>query len=277
LEASVNNILVGYDGSESGRDALRLALELARGDASELFVACVWVRDPVFGDALANERERSDWFSERFEEAERELGAPDFHRFQLTHLSAPTALGELAQILRADLLVLGSTHRGPLGRVLPGSLAERFLHGGECAVAVAPRGYARHDHPQLGLVGVGFDDREESRQALAFASRLAERTGGELRAITVLPEGAEEPLSAEPPRIFRRGDPAAALANEGVELDLLVVGSRAYGPLRRTVVGEVSHEVMRSAPCPVVVVPRSDRTQDRGDRADGVGARSAAG
>jgi nucleotide-binding universal stress UspA family protein len=273
----MNSILVGYDGSEGGRDALKLALKLARGDASELFVACVWVGDPVFGHTLSNERERSDWFSDRFQEAERVLGTAGFRRLQLTHLSAPTALGELAQILRADLLVLGSTHRGALGRVLPGSLAERFLHGGECAVAIAPRGYARHEHPQLGLVGVGFDDREESRQALEFASWLAERMGADLRLITVLPADADEPPTAEPPRRFRRGDPAAALANEGVELDLLVVGSRAYGPLRRTVVGEVSHEVMRSAPCPVVVVPRSDRTQDAGEHADGVGAGSTTG
>lgn len=271
----MNSILVGYDGSEGGRDALRLALALARGDASDLFVACVWVRDPVLGDTLVNERERSDRFSDRFAEAEKVLGMPGFRRFQLTHVSAPTALGEQSEILRADLIVLGSTHRGPLGRVLPGSLAERFLHGGQCTVAVAPRGYARHEHPELALIGVGYDDREESRRALEFALPIAERLGAELRVITVLPQGAEEPTwPGELPRVIRRGDPAAALADEGVELDLLVVGSRAYGPLRRTVVGEVSHEVMRTAPCPVIVVPRSNRAADAGEseRADGVSA-----
>ena len=52
------------------------------------------------------------------------------------------------------------------------------------------------------------------------------------------------------------GDPAAVLADQGVELDLLVLGSRGYGPVRATLLGAVSAEVMRTAPCPVVVTPR---------------------
>jgi nucleotide-binding universal stress UspA family protein len=36
------------------------------------------------------------------------------------------------------------------------------------------------------------------------------------------------------------GDPAAALAEQGIELDLLVVGSHGYGPLLRTLLGGVS-------------------------------------
>ena len=56
--------------------------------------------------------------------------------------------------------------------------------------------------------------------------------------------------------VLEEGDPAAVLAKHGVELDLLVIGSRGYGPLRRTLLGGVSAEVMRTAPCPVVVVPR---------------------
>ena len=40
-------------------------------------------------------------------------------------------------------------------------------------------------------------------------------------------------------------------------MDLLVVGSRGYGPLRRVLLGSVSSELMHSAPCPVMVVPRT--------------------
>ena len=52
------------------------------------------------------------------------------------------------------------------------------------------------------------------------------------------------------------GDPADVLAAHGVELDLLVIGSRGYGPLRRTLLGGVSAKVMRLAPCPVLVTSR---------------------
>lgn len=54
------------------------------------------------------------------------------------------------------------------------------------------------------------------------------------------------------------GDPARVLeaaAREG--LDLLVLGSRGFGPLRRVLLGSVSSELVREAPWPVMVVPRS--------------------
>jgi universal stress protein family protein len=35
-----------------------------------------------------------------------------------------------------------------------------------------------------------------------------------------------------------------------------VLGSRGFGPLRRIVLGSVSTKVLRSAACPVLVVPR---------------------
>ncbi len=44
-------------------------------------------------------------------------------------VAAPRALHEVAEDEGADVIVLGSTHRGGLGRVLPGSVGERLLHG----------------------------------------------------------------------------------------------------------------------------------------------------
>jgi hypothetical protein len=39
-------------------------------------------------------------------------------------------------------------------------------------------------------------------------------------------------------------------------LDVMVVGSRGYGPLKAVLLGGVSGQVIRSAACPVIVVPR---------------------
>ena len=41
------------------------------------------------------------------------------------------------------------------------------------------------------------------------------------------------------------------------DADLLVCGSRAYGPLRRVLLGGVSSRLLRSAALPLLVVPRS--------------------
>lgn len=59
-----------------------------------------------------------------------------------------------------------------------------------------------------------------------------------------------------------RGTPEHVLAEQADRgVDLLVTGSRGYGPLRRVLVGSVSIALMRSASCPVMVVPRTAEFQ----------------
>lgn len=100
----------------------------------------------------------------------------------------------------ADLVVLGSTHRGPLGRIVPGTTMEHLLSDSPCAVAVAPPGFAeRRDgesvwQPPVGdaedvgmrVVGVAYDGSPGSRGALAYATELAQRNGAALRVYTVV-------------------------------------------------------------------------------------------
>lgn len=100
----------------------------------------------------------------------------------------------------ADIVVLGSTHRGPVGRVVPGTTMEHVLGGAPCAVAVAPPGFAdRADgaadwHPLDGegedtgmrVVGVAYDGSPAARTALATATELAQANGAALRVFTVV-------------------------------------------------------------------------------------------
>src|SRR5262245_52473750 len=101
----------------------------------------------------------------------------------MVDVSVPRALHDFARKQGSGLIVVGSTHRGRAGRVLPGSTAERVLHGAECAVALAPKGYRRRP---IGTVAVGFVDTVEGRAALAAAHELARRAGARLRAIAAL-------------------------------------------------------------------------------------------
>ncbi len=77
-----------------------------------------------------------------------------------------------------------------------------------------------------------------------FAARLAAAASG------CTTEGEIE-------EVLEEGDPAEALAARSAGLDLLLLGSRGYGPLRRVLLGGVAGEVIRRASCPVVVTPRS--------------------
>jgi nucleotide-binding universal stress UspA family protein len=94
-------------------------------------------------------------------------------------------------------------------------------------------------------IGVGFIDLDEGRAALHAAAALATAAGATVK--------AESEVVV--------GDPADALIALSHEVDLLVCGSRGYGPLRAVLLGGVTHRLMRAAHCPVMILPRDTEQQ----------------
>jgi nucleotide-binding universal stress UspA family protein len=187
-----------------------------------------------------------------------------------THVEFGSPAGvmhDLAERLAATAVVVGSTHRGPVGRLLIGDVAAGLLHGSPCPVAVAPRGYDAAPDAQLRRVGVAFDGSPESREAIdwtgAYAAPgwvplpAAEAVRNELaqsiaqRVLEALPDDGAL-ASAE----VLHGGVTETLAGVSHELDLLVCGSRGYGALRRVLAGSVSRGLAHTAACPLLVVPR---------------------
>lgn len=265
-------IVVGAEEHSQSRDALALAERLAR--ALDARVITAGVRRQI---TLAPDDPGEDARLERvFAWADEALADVAHERHELSGDPAD-ALGQLAAEEAAGLLVLGSTHRGRLGRALAGTLAESALEHAPCPVVVAPHDYHRHDHPGFGLVGVAVDGSDEARRALLLGAALRDVLDSGLRLIGVAPlhgetepglveaareerlrallEAAREEVAGEGEIQVEAGEPAEALASQGVELDLLVIGSHGRGRLGRTLRGSVSGEVIRTAPCPVLVVP----------------------
>jgi nucleotide-binding universal stress UspA family protein len=58
------------------------------------------------------------------------------------------------------------------------------------------------------------------------------------------------------------GDPAEELAVYSASLDLLVVGSRDFGPIGRLMHGSTTHRLARLARCPLLVLTRAARAAD---------------
>jgi nucleotide-binding universal stress UspA family protein len=217
---------------------------------------------------------------------------PAFHGLALETAAVPgpsaaRVLHDCAQEREAALLVLGSTHQGVIGRITLGSTADRLLHGATFPVAIAPAGFADRMRG-IDRIGAAFIDSEEGQEALRAAAALASACGAELHAAT-----AVEPLPWSTTRLAHPIDvgahlehqreqaankleravdcvrpdvrshtdvlvdpPVVALEEFSSGVDLLVCGSRGYGPLGSVLLGGVSRRLVHRAACPVLVVPR---------------------
>ena len=276
-------IVVGCAEDQAGRDALVLAATLAALLDSEWTV--VFPYQPLLSAVPA------DALEQRARERVRTLTADIADLREPSYHWSPSswpihALHEMALYEHAELIVFGAAH-GKLAH-LHVSLMERIVHGAPCTIAVAPPGYARTSKPEFRRVGVGYVTSPEGETALHTAWSLASRSGGELDVIAgvaLAPELASYAHSAPNYAEVEReefdqtrsamvaataelgdevpirpetisGQPADVLIERSSGLDILVLGSRAYGPLRQVVTGGVSARVMRDARCPVMAIPR---------------------
>jgi nucleotide-binding universal stress UspA family protein len=193
-------------------------------------------------------------------------------------------LQDTAEREGADLIVVGRPHRSGTDRIVGGDVAAGTLHAAPCAVAVAPPGFAARERT-LATIGAGFDDSPEAREALALARRVAHAANAILHAFFVAvpavplwPVPALDPESPGYDAAIRDrgehelrsavaelggdgdaevlvGSPAHELARRSRDLDLLVVGSRSYGPAGRLLLGSTSTRLVREAACPLLVLP----------------------
>ncbi|HEX6653141.1 MAG TPA: universal stress protein [Thermoleophilaceae bacterium] len=296
-------ILVGYDDSDQAKDALALGRQIADATGAELVLAGVSQFDPVWRDWDPHFRDADAEFADELRAAAKAAGAEMEH---VPSSSPARGLHDVAERTHADLIVVGSSHHGRLGRSLAGGTGMALLHGAPCAVGIAPHGY--RDRAGNGIAGVtlGFDGSEEAGHALMAASRLARDAKVPLRLISVavppprtvgkggetgwhaLLEAIEEqargrisearqavPDGVEVEATLISGDPVEALAGSADRPGtVMVIGSRGYGPLRRVLLGSVSTPLVRSASCPVIVTPRGMHEHSPDEAATVVGTAS---
>jgi nucleotide-binding universal stress UspA family protein len=301
-------ILAGCDGFSRGRGAVAFASTLAEATGARLLLVAAHPNPPLpFPAGLQEQHDRADRAIRRV----RDELAPTGTAMVVEALSPAHALCDTAEREGADLIVVGSRRRTRAARMLDADHALQVLHGAPTSVAVVPE--SGPIPAQLERIAIALDGSVEAHGALTIAADLARATGARLWLQVVADNhmpawGTGAPGFVQPPDwdalLERRrtsgqelldtalehleadgidaqgavsvGDPARKLAEAGATADLLVMGSRRWGPIGRLALGSTSEAVVRRAGAPVVVLQRPvTETESRpsGGRRTGATAR----
>jgi nucleotide-binding universal stress UspA family protein len=277
-------IVVGVDGRAGGRDAIALAKVLVAAGGELTLAHVVPGGAHAFrGASAAYEAPEAEQAEALLETVRDETGVEAHLRWRGSS-SVGRGLHELCELIGADLVAVGSSRRGLLGRVFIGDDTSAALNGAPCSIAIAPTNYSQPG--AMRKIGVGYDGSPESEHALSVARMLADAYGAKLSALEAvslpsdaflgpgavdntpgrLLEDARGRIAAlgdvEPHAAY--GQPAEELALYSASLDLLIVGSRGYGPIGRLIHGSTSQQLAHSARCPLLVLARTARPQRDG-------------
>lgn len=281
-------VVVGVDGSEEARRALRWAAATAIKTNRPLHIVHTWLwpafrvpLGPVPGAAPSSGLRAA---AERVLQTARREVEGSWPGIDLTTV---LVYGEPAVVLvdmsrDAEIVVVGSRGLGGFSGLLLGSVGLHVSSRAHCPVVVV-----RGEERETGAVIVGVDGSEGSVTALERAFETSAALGARLVALTTwdFPVGlAPDPSKGTYQRsledrarmalaqavapwrdkhpgvqveeVVVQGAPASALVDASRGARLIVLGSHGAGGLRGLVLGSVSHAVLHHAHCPVMIVPR---------------------
>jgi nucleotide-binding universal stress UspA family protein len=270
-------VAAAYDLTDEAADGLALGRLLAglTGESLEVFRV---LRDGG-GDDHDAMRERRLAFRATRQGVVAALGTFDGDLLTLDHRSIDVAMLQVASRQDVGLLVLGSTHRGRLGRLVWGMGAEYVVPHAACPVALAPPGFREQGDLEPSVVGVAYDGTESAQAALDLGASLAAAAAATLRIVSVRADGLRGamPGHADPPDAesleglrrstaaahptltvtaqLRHGDPVSVLVQETAEVGLMVAGAHRHRAVRRIFLGTVATALVRRAQAPVIIVP----------------------
>ena len=206
-----------------------------------------------------------------------------------------------------DVLIFGPHKRRGVVDALQGTIIEKAVSSRRCPVLVVQQSASANYRNVL----LALDVAARSRAAVRAAERLVLRAGARATAIhaCVSPDhavlkmpGTEagaalheacspdtaslavrellERESADPTRyevIVAEGNPLPTImrAIDTHQSDLLVVGTRGDGRMRRAVLGSVANQLLKAAPCDILIVPQGMAQASRAHDADRTALSSA--
>lgn len=287
-------ILVGYVATDYGRDALNLAIALARGQDIELQVAVVAPQDGPYAGVYPHDRGYASILEEQL--GQWLQGALEMIPDDVTAVgqvvrgeSEAEGLIQAAEELDCFMIVVGAREGGVLRRYRVGSVAAALLHSSPVPVALAPHGY-RQSGP-ISRITCMFGPKPGAVDVIGLSVQAARRRSAGLRLVSLLLVGNqdEEQLDDSTRAMNlgvlqsvtrygneRLGETAQEMVEAGTastqvvtgktvdyamdELDweaeeVAVVGSSRMAARGRLFLGSTAAKMLRSIPVPMVVVP----------------------
>jgi nucleotide-binding universal stress UspA family protein len=289
-------IIAGFSASRQGSAPLHLAAQLARTTGEKIIAAAVLETTTL---AKSNPLERR-YLDTQADHTLRSLSRlvdemrPDVDITPIVHRAKSIAGGllELAAEHGAEVVAVGSSSTGLLGRITLGSVTDRLVHTARVPVAIAPRGYPEIT-ASVNRLTVAYGGAADSTKPIQAAAELATAWGATLRiaSFTVQPalkyggsieRSAEDLVTEQWARKTEAGvrkqlDKARAkipipdvdlVIGTGTEWsdavndvpwmygDLLVLGSGAAGKRSQVFLGSAAAKILRHVPVPVMIVPR---------------------
>jgi len=281
--------LLALDGSKNANEALRLLKDLSMDHLVLLHALNVPkpaypMMIPEVAQQLSHEIERSMRADgERL--LERAVSLLPFHTGPVTKVMRVGSPAEVivttAEQEKTDLIVMGARGLGPIKERLLGSVSHRILTSAPCAKLIVS-GPIR----TIQQVLLPLRSSSDTEDAIRFLELKPFRESVELTLLSVLPdipplggmaavgteayqarekENAQLFLQSAANRLERSGYSARSqvLIGTAVEsildqargrnVDLILMGSRGRHGLPRLMLGSVSHAVLHSAPCPILV------------------------
>lgn len=278
----LRNIVVGLDGSPSGRRALEWAVDAAADEvhavhavspAMELIAAGFQIDTRPLIERLTALLE-GEWT------ADLHLGGTKLFTHLVEDSPCPALFG-IAGSSNADAIAVGDRGHGPSPKMV-GATTSRLTHLSDRPIVVVPSGahVAEHDDPDVAVIGVA-DDLREDAELMSWACHAARDSRTRLDVVhsevsrRVSARKGKQPAAdrdrsparrigewlagQQYPNPFRvlvvSGDPITALLEASKDASLIVVGSHRSSRLAAYLTGALANHLPTVSHCPVAIVP----------------------
>jgi universal stress protein A len=287
----IRTILCPVDFTSVSENTVQLAAELSRRMKAKLILHHnLGVRPPgylsvnwmVSEETGEREKQKESEVPERLEKLFAKLPDDLDYEARVTRAPLDMAVLEVARVLPADLIVMGShgwstpAHRSLTEKVILQAPCTVMTTGAKCG---GPETWfkPRPEKPAELRVLLPVDFSPRTPVQVGFAFELAQWMPHRLLLLHVLPEGASQAAILEAEKrlqelvpealtervlpIVKAGSASAAIVDTAAQQDALFILLAAHrkGPLKRLLFGTATMEVLHDSPCPVWFVPEAWR------------------